>query len=237
MTMQHQPHPDDERLAALAGGDADASADAGLRAHVSACDRCGPMVAELQQLRSAMAELPDLVPSRRLQLVPPAPQSQERAPGGWLRRLAAPMMAAGAVLVLVASIAGSGTLSSVNVGFGGAAAAPSVAPSAAQDESDVARDLGFPLNQFLSLARLRTSSPELSGGQPPDAVASDSSGNGSKASQGEAPGEPTARPGTVSHESRQYEVSVTPWGVVLLTGVVLLVVGGGILVTRLVRGP
>ena len=96
--MQQHIHPDDERLAALAGGEPDVSADVGLRAHVAACDRCGPMVAELQQLHSALAELPDLVPSRRLQLIPPVPAGPERASGGWLRRLAAPMMAAGVLL-------------------------------------------------------------------------------------------------------------------------------------------
>ena len=56
--MQHQIHPDDERLAALAGGDPDAAADAELSAHVDSCSRCSDFVDELATLRSALAELP-----------------------------------------------------------------------------------------------------------------------------------------------------------------------------------
>jgi hypothetical protein len=105
MTMQNAPHPDDELLAAYAGGDRDAIADPSLSAHVAACDRCGPMVNELATLRSALAELPDLAPSRPLRLVPPVPALAPRpTPLGWLRRLAAPAMAAGAGLVLIGAI-------------------------------------------------------------------------------------------------------------------------------------
>lgn len=112
MTMQHQIHPDDERLAALAGGDPDVVADAELSAHVSGCTRCTDFVDELTTLRSALAELPDLVPSRRLQLIPPVAEPQAAASGGWLRRLAAPVMAAGFGFVLVGAVGTSGILNS-----------------------------------------------------------------------------------------------------------------------------
>jgi hypothetical protein len=103
MTMQNLPHPDDERLAAYAGGDADATADASLVAHITACDRCRPLVDELTLLRGALAELPDLAPSRPLRLIPPVPAPAATS-GGWLRRLTAPAMAAGAGLFLVGAI-------------------------------------------------------------------------------------------------------------------------------------
>src|ERR687891_679999 len=48
----------------------DIVADADLRAHVSACDRCRDVLDDLATLRAALAELPDLLPSRRLQLIP-----------------------------------------------------------------------------------------------------------------------------------------------------------------------
>ena len=106
MTMQNAPHPDDERLAAYAGGDRDAVADPSLIAHISACDRCGPMVGEIASLRAALAELPDLAPSRPLRLLPPVPATSAPRPTplGWLRRLAGPAMAAGAGLVMVGAI-------------------------------------------------------------------------------------------------------------------------------------
>jgi hypothetical protein len=135
MTMQHQTHPDDERLAALAGDDPEVASDAPLRAHVDSCDRCGEVVRELGSLRAALAELPDLVPSRPLQLLPPVAEPKA-ARGGWLRRLAGPAMAAGFVLVVVGAIGSSG----FSLSMGSAGAAPvqqdlgGAAPSAAAGE-------------------------------------------------------------------------------------------------------
>ena len=63
-------HPHDERLAAYADADIDARADASLVAHISACLRCTGVLDELGALRSALAELPDIAPSRPLRLVP-----------------------------------------------------------------------------------------------------------------------------------------------------------------------
>jgi len=112
MTMQYSVHPDDERLAALAGDDPDAAADAGLAQHVASCSRCAGVVGELRLLRSSLAELPDLRPNRPIQLLPPvrAIGSADGGPLGWLRRLAAPAMVAGAGLALVGAVGFSGTL-------------------------------------------------------------------------------------------------------------------------------
>ncbi len=97
-------HPDEERLAALAGGETDARADAPLASHVGDCTRCSDIVAELGTLCASLAELPDLAPSRPLRLVPPtqAPAS-DPADGvaAWVRRLFAPVVTAGAALALV----------------------------------------------------------------------------------------------------------------------------------------
>ena len=120
MTMPH-PHPDDERLAAYAGADRDALTDTALVEHLSSCDRCRPMVDELSLLRGALAELPDLAPSRPLRLIPPVPAPATTANrGSWLRRLTAPAMAAGAGLVLVGAI-GVGATGAVGNFFGQAA--------------------------------------------------------------------------------------------------------------------
>jgi hypothetical protein len=98
-------HPDDERLSALASHDADAIADARLTTHVTSCVRCTELVDELEVLRAALAELPDLLPSRPLQLVPPvaADHAVDRA-GGWARRFFAPVLTAGAALALVGTV-------------------------------------------------------------------------------------------------------------------------------------
>jgi hypothetical protein len=108
MTMQHPTHPDDERLAALAGGDPEVTSDGTLRAHVDSCDKCAGTLRELGSLRTALAELPDLVPSRPLRLLPPVAEPRAPARDGWLRRLAGPAMAAGFVLVVVGAIGSSG---------------------------------------------------------------------------------------------------------------------------------
>ena len=121
MTMQNTPHPDDELLAAYAGDAADALTDASLVAHLSGCERCRPLVDELSLLRGALAELPDLAPSRPLRLIPPVP-APVAARGSWLRRLTAPAMAAGAGLVLVGAI-GIGASTDVGRLFGQAGAA------------------------------------------------------------------------------------------------------------------
>lgn len=108
MTMQQSTHPDDERLAALAGGDRDAASDRALTAHVAGCDRCRPIVDELAALRSSLALLPDIAPARPLRLIPPVPAPARPGALEWLRRLAAPAMAGGAALILVGAVGVSG---------------------------------------------------------------------------------------------------------------------------------
>jgi len=100
--MLNSNHPDDERLSALASHDTDARADTSLTGHVSSCDRCTDLVNELGALRASLAELPDLVPSRPLRLLPEveAPPSAV----GWMRRIFAPMLTAGAALALVGMV-------------------------------------------------------------------------------------------------------------------------------------
>jgi hypothetical protein len=130
--MQHPIHPDDDRLAALAGGDPEVASDVALRAHVDACDDCAGTVRELASLRAALAELPDLVPSRPLQLLPPVAEPPVAGRASWLRRLAGPAMAAGFVLVVVGAIGSSG----LSMGMGASAgAAPSQAEAAGQDST------------------------------------------------------------------------------------------------------
>lgn len=107
MTMQF-PHPDDERLSALAEHDPEAVADGRLRAHVSTCDRCSTLASELTALRSALADLPDLRPSRPLRLIPPVPEP--RRAGGFARRLFAPAFAAGLLLSVAGAIGSFVTL-------------------------------------------------------------------------------------------------------------------------------
>lgn len=131
MTMQNPTHPPEERLAALADGDPDVLADDGLRTHVAACASCTDLVADLRALRVALADLPDLAPSRTLQLVPPAPAAPERR--GWLgtlRGLAAPLMTAGAALALVGAV-GLGGVATTDLSGAGAAAPEMAAGSAA----------------------------------------------------------------------------------------------------------
>jgi hypothetical protein len=137
MTMTFVSHPDDERLAALAGADADATADRALVEHVSACERCRPVVEELRVLRSALQELPDLTPSRPLQLVPPVPEPEPvSARGAWLRRLMAPVAAAGLVVAIIGA-AGTAGVFDQGLGFGQAAA-----PAGASPAEKMAEDRG-----------------------------------------------------------------------------------------------
>ncbi len=102
--MMHDPtrHPDDERLSALASGDADVSDDRALRDHVDACQRCSAIVDDLFNLRAALAQLPDLAPSRPLRLIPPVPEPARA--GGFARRFFAPALVAGLVLVVAGGV-------------------------------------------------------------------------------------------------------------------------------------
>jgi hypothetical protein len=151
--MMHDPtgHPDDERLSALAAGDGEATNDRTLRGHVDACARCGAMVDDLLRLRVALAQLPDIAPPRPLRLLPGVPERSSSAGlGGFARRLFAPALAVGLLLVLAGGVgtyadhgiplftsAGAGAAPSAEAVDGGAAA-PAAAPSGSGTTSDYA---------------------------------------------------------------------------------------------------
>ena len=120
MTMKPNHHPDEERLAAFAGGEPDVE----LRLHIRDCAHCHSIVDELTMLRAALAELPDLAPSRPLRLLPEvdAPQlSGAERLAGWTRRAFAPLLAVGFGLAIVGSLGTVG--STFNMGSAGAAPA------------------------------------------------------------------------------------------------------------------
>ena len=108
--MPNDSHPRDERLAAYADREADALRDRALTEHLAGCARCRLVLDDLTALRSALAELPDIAPSRPLRLIPPvpAPASRDVGRAGWLRRLTAPVFAVGTGLVLVGAVGASG---------------------------------------------------------------------------------------------------------------------------------
>ena len=110
--MMHDSHPDDERLAALAAADRDAVEDRSLHEHLASCARCSDLVLDLTSLRTALAELPDIAPSRPLRLLPPLPEPAARQRVPWLRRLVAPTMVAGVGLVLVGVVGTAGNMAS-----------------------------------------------------------------------------------------------------------------------------
>ena len=123
--MQHLNHPEDERLAALAASEPDALTDSSLVTHVSGCAHCAPMVQDLRTLQSALAELPDIPPSRPLRFLPavPEPSSQGSRWLGLLRGITGPAMAVAILLIVVGSF-GTALSSGIGlIGSGGAAPA------------------------------------------------------------------------------------------------------------------
>jgi hypothetical protein len=140
--MQTTPHPDDERLAALAEADPDATADAALSAHVASCDACGLVVDDLRGLRAALAGLPDpdIAIPRPLRLLPPvpppAPTFADRL-AGVVRGTFMPVVTAGAALALVGAVGTTNLLQ----GLAGSAAAPQAGTDAAP-ERDLSTELG-----------------------------------------------------------------------------------------------
>ncbi len=211
-------HPDDERLSALASADTDATADATLTAHVSSCDRCTQLVSELGVLRVALGDLPDLPPSRPLQLLPPveADRAVDRL-GGWARRFFAPVVAAGAALALVGTV---GTAAPVldQMASGGAGGADSgavqellePAESAASEEPTV----GDAAAEALASDGGASASPVAAARSTPRAR--DESGVGADQDT-DAEGAPVS-----SSEGR------SPWPMVLFVGVALMVGAAGL---------
>jgi hypothetical protein len=148
-------HPDDERLSALASRDDDAVADAALASHVDSCARCTELVEELGALRMSLAELPDLRPHRALQLLPTVADA-EVADGaaGWVRRLFAPALAAGAALAVVGLVgtaapaldgmaAGGSIFSNVGTNLDGAAPGAEADGASRENEEPAASEAGL----------------------------------------------------------------------------------------------
>ena len=143
MSMNSPVHPDPERLSAVAEGDAEALADRTLTEHLAGCPSCATQVRDLTMLRSALAELPDRMPPRRLQYVPPVP-TPTPASRGWrvtLGRVFAPMVVAGMVLLLVGGVGASGVLGPDGLAIFGRNASSEGAPAAAPE---YATDNGSP---------------------------------------------------------------------------------------------
>lgn len=206
MTMPHQSHPDDERLAALAAFEQDAVADADLAAHVADCSRCAPLVDELRTLRSALAELPDIRPSRPLRFLPPVP-APAPARAGWLgllRRLTAPAMAVAAVMILVGAIGSAGS-----IGFAGGAASA----GAPQDRLAVGASAAPAANG--------SHAGEDKGASGSVAVPAGPSG-GPSASRGEGVGAFSSSPPPIAGENTPAGTSRPPFEWLLGVGVVLL---------------
>lgn len=217
--MLNQNHPNDERLSALASEDTDATADAPLTAHVSSCDRCTQLVNELGVLRVALGDLPDLRPSRPLQLLPPveAVHAADRL-GDWARRFFAPVLAAGAAIALVGTV---GTAAPVldQMASGGAAG---------DSDSATVQEL---------------SQPEASAaGGEPDTVDAGAEGFASDGGTAASPlgvdqSSPEARDeGSVAAEEdlgaeaaqRSLADERSPWPMVLFVGVALMVAAAGL---------
>ncbi len=140
MTMHHDHHPGDERLAAFADALADEPMDRALAEHVAACGACRATVDELRSLQTALAELSDIAPPRPLRLVPPV---LEPASGtGWvflLRRFTAPAMALAAILIVVGAVGSAAQF--------GATAASGAAPAdmrGGAEQMPAAASAGYP---------------------------------------------------------------------------------------------
>jgi hypothetical protein len=216
MTMPNSPHPDDERLAAYADADSDVVNDRDLREHLAGCARCFDLVADLTSLRSALAELPDIAPSRPLRLLPPAPVvTPSRGGLPWLRRLVAPTIVAGIGLALVGGVGAAGQFGQSAGAFFNAREAAAGSPGAssagqqpATDGSSTSpMDLGNPSAAFGG----RTSHVPAPTSVAPSAshVPVTVGQGGDKSTNHEAPA-PTA---------------ATTWLIVLVTGLALIVVG------------
>lgn len=231
-------HPDEERLSALASHDTDAITDHSLTDHVAGCDRCTDLVRELGALRASLAELPDLAPSRPIQLVPgvePAHAGADSAES-WARRLFAPLITAGAALAFVGLVgtalpalngmAASGGAAPLGGGAQSAASAPAEAEGGA---GEAPSEAAAPTDRAAAPSGdgLRgnsdegTSEPQASA--PPQAVASD--GGREEFAGGNDQG-------TTTGTSDDLERSI--WPMLLFAGVALVI---GALLMRWILAP
>ncbi len=204
-------HPDDERLSALAAHDEDAAADAALASHVSTCIRCTDLVTELGALRASLAELPDLAPHRPLQLLPPVADAPATGAAGWVRRLFAPALTAGAAIAMVGLVGTAGPL------LGGMASG-----QAFQDAGAALEEAGGEAAESLAQV-LRTDDLNSygTGGEAPTAAGS-SDGDSGEDSGSRGNEEPEASP--ADRELITQAPADRPiWPMVLFTGVALMV--------------
>jgi hypothetical protein len=206
-------HPDEERLSALASHDDDVIADAQLTSHVSTCDQCTEVINELGALRASLADLPDLAPHRPLQLLPPvadAPAAGGAA--GWVRRLFAPALTAGAAMAMVGLV---GTASPILQG-GASGPAPFVG---SQDAAGEAAAESLQQRILTSAAAAPAAGGETdSTGEEPEASPEELTGRAdeSAAPEDEATREELGR-------ERQLPAERSPWPMVLFTGIALMV--------------
>ena len=240
--MLNAPHPDDERLSALAFTDHDAIADAALTSHVATCTRCTDLVNELGALRASLAELPDLQPSRPLRLLPPGADAPVATGAGtaWVRRLFAPALTAGAALAMVGLI---GTATPVLNGAAGGAAtgmfenagepqqgggdATYEALSSTGDDGAPAEAPGAELGRDLSSAAARAPEDAAASEAPlqPDAITDEDQARASR--------QPTASGGD-GRLASELPAERSPWPMVLFAGVALMV---GAAVLRWIMAP
>lgn len=212
-------HPDDERLSALASRDDDATTDAALTSHVSTCVRCTETLTELGALRASLAELPDLAPSRPLRLLPPVTDAPAAASaGGWIRRLFAPVMTAGAALAMVGLV---GTAAPALQGM--------ASPAGGSALEAAGEDAAASLAQELRSSDAPGYGGETDGQEP--AAAAESPRAGSV----DAPGRPLMSeappasdemvPGEEGENGRTATLPAerSPWPMVLFTGAALMV--------------
>jgi hypothetical protein len=223
-------HPHDERLAALASADADAIDDAALASHVATCAQCAETVTELGVLRASLADLPDLRPSRPLQLVPGVERDAEEPSArpdrltGWVRRLFGPVMAVGATLALVGLVGTTAPVTSsifMNVGSelaaGGAdAEEPAEAPAGEEAAGEGAAG-GAASSALVQPMATSDSVAEYDSGEDGEDVSQlQSSGTDSRAAgDGDEVDDSDALTGPPAERS--------PWPMVLFSGVALVI--------------
>ena len=201
-------HPDDERLSALASHDEDATRDGTLTSHVTECVRCTGLVSELGALRLSLADLPDLQPSRPLQLLPPVAEAPGTADGlvAWVRRAFAPVVTAGAALALV-GIVGTAMPALDGMAAGGATSAEADNALDGGQEAFRASEAAAPVNAPAG-----------------EAAASDAVGAaGSDGRTASADESPPAEEDTSEPFAAQVPATRSPWPMVLFTGVALVV--------------
>lgn len=216
-------HPDDEHLSALASRDDDAISDAALTSHVSTCVRCTESVTELGALRASLAELPDVVPPRPLQLLPPVADAPVAAGGGWIRRLFAPALTAGAALAMVGLI---GTASPALLGGAASGPPPNGDSLAAGEEaaSSAAPGAGGEFGEADGQGVRDTAAPAAAAESPrtDDGGRTGLDNATPKPDEGATGYRPLDNNGTDDLD-RQLPAERSPWPMVLFAGVALMV--------------